>query len=230
MYLTQFRFNTARVGARRLLSSPHRLHGAVTASFTEPTRPTDGGPRTLWRVDETAQGDVLLYLTGPDRPDLTHLVEQAGWPTTQKWRTFEYAPFLDRITTGDAWNFRLTANPVHSIRRKDGEETKRTAHLTAPYQKQWLLKHQERAGFTIEEKPQERRRLPTGDEYQLVVHSQRNLNFGKPGLKKPVTITAVTFDGRLRVTDADALRHTLTAGLGKSKAYGCGLMTLAAPE
>lgn len=37
----------------------------------------------------------------------------------------------------------------------------------------------------------------------------------------------VTFDGRLEVTDPAALRRTLTLGLGKAKAYGCGLMTLA---
>jgi CRISPR system Cascade subunit CasE len=45
-----------------------------------------------------------------------------------------------------------------------------------------------------------------------------------------VTVTRVTYDGRLRVVDPDALRRTLTAGLGKAKAYGCGLMTLAPAE
>lgn len=37
----------------------------------------------------------------------------------------------------------------------------------------------------------------------------------------------VTFDGRLEVTDPAALRRTLTQGIGKAKAYGCGLITLA---
>jgi len=42
-----------------------------------------------------------------------------------------------------------------------------------------------------------------------------------------VTLVTVTYDGLLEVTDPDALRRTLTRGLGRAKAYGCGLLTLA---
>jgi CRISPR system Cascade subunit CasE len=231
MYLTRFRVNSARTGARRLLSSPQSLHAAVMCSFAQaPTAPTGSQPRVLWRVDHNAATDIVLYIAGPRKPDLTHLVEQAGWPTTGGWETFAYAPFLDRIAVGDVWQFRLTANPVHSIRRNDSEPTKRTAHLTPRHQLGWLLKHQERAGFTVVEKPQERRHLPQGDEYDILVRNHRDLSFGKrdPAQGRlDVKIVTATYDGRLRVTDADALRRTLTAGLGKAKAYGCGLMTLA---
>ncbi|MGW0658096.1 type I-E CRISPR-associated protein Cas6/Cse3/CasE [Streptodolium elevatio] len=255
MFLTRFRINTARVGARRLLSSPHRLHGAVAASFADPADDPvagsladaladrvavepressgDGGPRVLWRLDENALGNVFLYIVSPARPDLTHLVEQVGWPTTGGWDTYEYAPFLEKLTTGDTWDFRLTANPVHSVRNRDGVPTKRTAHLTARHQMNWLVGKQQSAGFEVVEKPVDRQRLPEGDELQLVVHNERKWSFGKGGGPArgggggPVTLTTVTYDGRLRITDADAMRHTLTAGLGKAKAYGCGLMTLA---
>jgi CRISPR system Cascade subunit CasE len=47
MYLTRFRVNTGRSDARRLLGSPHLMHGAVNMSFPEPP-PRDGsGPRVL---------------------------------------------------------------------------------------------------------------------------------------------------------------------------------------
>ncbi len=43
MFLTRFRVNTARSGARRLLSSPQAMHAAVMSSF--PTLlPTDTPP------------------------------------------------------------------------------------------------------------------------------------------------------------------------------------------
>ena len=232
MYLTRFRVNTARTGARRLLSSPQSLHAAVKSSFAQaPQEPTGREPRVLWRLDYNANADVVLYIVSPDRPDLTHLVEQAGWPTTGGWETFSYAPLLDRIAVGDTWAFRRTANPVHSIRRKEGEPTKHTAHMTPRHQMGWLIKHQGAAGFNVVEKPMERRVLDSGDEYELVVHNRRGLAFGKNDQrtdeKLNVTLAAATFDGRLRVTDADAMRRTLTAGLGRAKAYGCGLMTLA---
>lgn len=237
MYLTRFRFNTARLSARRLLSSPQAMHAAVMSAFPDVCSGVGGGPRVLWRVDHNrANSEVLLYIVSPARPDLTHLVEQAGWPVAapEGWETRPYAPFLSRLTAGTRWNFRLTANPVHHIRRKSGEPIKRTAHLTPRYQVRWLLDRQERAGFRILERTEQEPRLPREDNYEVMVHSRRRMAFSKmdraTGEKHPVTLVAATFDGRLEVTDPDTLRHTLTAGLGKGKAYGCGLLTLAPVE
>ena len=53
--------------------------------------------------------------------------------------------------------------------------------------------------------------------------------FGKHDDSRPHTVTQrqVTVVGRLEVTDTALLRASLTAGMGRGKAYGCGLMTLA---
>ncbi|CAM5408528.1 type I-E CRISPR-associated protein Cas6/Cse3/CasE [Streptomyces griseus] len=243
MYLTRFRVNTGRSEGRRLLGSPHRVHGAVNASFPTPPSRDGSGPRVLWRVDRNGGSETLLYIVSPSRPDLTHLVEQAGWPASDEpgWTTFAYADFLTALHPGDTWGFRLTANPVHNIRHqylKEGERTKRAAHRTPRHQMSWLLERQTKAGFEIVRKPEERRLLPEGDEYELVVRDQTPLQFRRPPTQAQgpgrsgrsggdVQITKVTFDGRLRVTDPEVFRRTLTQGLGKAKAYGCGLMTLA---
>ncbi|MEU3215400.1 type I-E CRISPR-associated protein Cas6/Cse3/CasE [Streptomyces sp. NPDC006971] len=235
MYLTRFRVNTGRSDARRLLGSPHRVHGAVNGSFPIPPARDGSGPRVLWRVDRNTPSETLLYVVSPTRPDLTHLVEQAGWPASDEpgWTTFAYEDFLTALHAGDTWGFRLTANPVHNIRHeylKDGDPTKRAAHKTPRHQMAWLLKRQEQAGFEIVRKPAERRLPHEGDEYELIVRDQVPLRFHRPSARtsrEDVQITRVTFDGRLRVTDAALFRRTLTHGLGKAKAYGCGLMTLA---
>ncbi|MFF5407829.1 type I-E CRISPR-associated protein Cas6/Cse3/CasE [Streptomyces misionensis] len=254
MFLTRFRVNTARPGARRLLSSPQAMHAAVMSSFPTllPTdTPASGGPRVLWRLDHTARAEVMLYIVSPDRPDLTHLVEQAGWPAAAAanpadpgWQSRPYGPLLDRLNTGDQWAFRLTANPVHHARRKDDEPTKRTAHITPTHQMRWLLQRQETCGFHVLEKPDAKRLLPDGtthtkqphhgDRYELTVHNTRPLAFTKhhttsprADRRPPVSLLTVTFDGHLEVTDPQALRRALTQGIGKAKAYGCGLLTLA---
>lgn len=252
MFLSRFRVNTARPGARRLLSSPQAMHAAVMSSFPHilpSDSPRPDAPRVLWRLDQRGRAEVLLYVVSPDRPDLTHLVEQAGWPAVADpenpgWQTRPYTPLLDRLTTGDRWAFRLTANPVHTVRRKEGEPRKLTAHLTPVHQMGWLLdeERQKRLGFRICEKPADRRLLPegtthhkrphSGDRYELAIRDSRSLAFDKsrgPGSRrdKPVTVVTVTFEGRLEVTDPEALRRALTQGIGRARAYGCGLLTLA---
>ncbi|WP_424887342.1 type I-E CRISPR-associated protein Cas6/Cse3/CasE [Streptomyces sp. XH2] len=70
----------------------------------------------------------------------------------------------------------------------------------------------------------------------LVVHNRAPVRFGKPtGIpsrnpRQEIQLTQATFDGLLRITDITSFRRTLTQGLGKAKAYGCGLMTPAPPR
>ncbi|WP_424887341.1 type I-E CRISPR-associated protein Cas6/Cse3/CasE [Streptomyces sp. XH2] len=49
------------------------------------------------------------------------LTDQAGERPSEVvgegWKTFAYGQFLDTLTEGGIWAFRLTANPVHHIRR-----------------------------------------------------------------------------------------------------------------
>ena len=241
MHLTRFRFNTHRPGARKLLSSPQALHAAVLGGFPEllPGEPpgAPGGPRVLWRVDRNARAEVFLYVVSPDRPELTHLVEQAGWPRAEPdtwWKTHDYSGFLSRLETGQTWGFRLTANPVHSIRRKDGEPTKPTAHVTPRHQAGWLLKKQQGCGFEVVRRKDPDPALPEIDGYELMVHDRDSAGFDKAdprpdrkGKRMRVPVVTATFDGRLTVTDPEALRRALTSGIGRAKAYGCGLMTLA---
>jgi CRISPR system Cascade subunit CasE len=44
---------------------------------------------------------------------------------------------------------------------------------------------------------------------------------------KTVTFEAATFEGVLRITDAESLVRAMRNGVGREKAYGCGLLTLA---
>lgn len=216
MYLTQFEINGARRGTRQLLSSPQRMHAAVLSCFTNAERDPTSAGRVLWRVDQRGT-QTLLYLTSPHRPDLTCLAEQAGWPTKETWRIGDYTRLLDRLATGDEWAFRLTANPVHNVRKDAAEDTKRVGHVTVAQQETWLITRSERLGFAI----------TTGDHKQseLIVRDRRIHKFHRDG--RTVTLSTATYEGRLTVTDPAALRTALTHGIGPAKGYGCGLLTLA---
>jgi CRISPR system Cascade subunit CasE len=210
--------NPARRGTRTLLASPQSMHAAVLAAFPPQPEPVGDAARVLWRVDRDAEHDVILYLCSPERPDLTHLVEQAGWPTTSSWQTRDYTPLLERLAAGQPWAFRLTANPVRRVR--DAKHPDRGAvrgHVTAAQQVEWLLTKAAGAGFTV---------ATASDGEPAVTVAERVVkNFARQGAT--VTLATARFDGVLHVSDEQLLRHTLVAGLGRAKSYGCGLLTLA---
>lgn len=218
MFLTKMPINARRRGARRLLASPQAMHAAVMAGFADPGPIEDA--RVLWRLDTYDGHRVVLYTVSPHRPDYSHIVEQAGWPTTETWQTRPYEPVIDALRAGQRWLFRLTANPVHSIRREGWTDTKPVGHVKVKQQEQWLLDRALRGGF----------RLVSPDQYDdtnydLAVVDRAVRHFRRKD--RIITIAMATFEGQLEVIDAAAFRRSLTCGIGRAKSYGCGLLTVA---
>lgn len=219
MYLTRMELNPARRGTKHLLGSPQAMHAAV--AHVLPPSGKEDSVRLLWRVDRTDLG-ALLYIQSAHEPDLTHIVEQAGWPTRSTWETRPLEPLLDAVEVGGTFSFRLAANPVRSGRRTDGGQTQRFGHVTVAQQTGWLLARA--AGFGFE--------IPLGGDGEpaVIVREREKLTFSKGARsgRNRVTISRAVFDGRLEVVDPDALRRAILSGIGPAKAYGCGLLTLAA--
>lgn len=215
MYFTRMALNPARRGTRFLRASPHAMHAAVLAGFPSGVSTSTTEGRVLWRMDKSGH-EIYLYIVSPESPDLTHLIEQAGWPLSSTWQTRDYTPLLEQLTQGQHYAFRLVANPVRQPR--DPElGGKRVGHVTAAQQEQWLFDRAERSGFLVCE---------TADSVPALVVSDREVKkFSRgPGT---VTLSTARFDGQLEVTDAGLLRQALAGGIGAAKGYGCGLMTLA---
>lgn len=235
MFLTKIDLDPARRLARKYLGSPQVMHAVVLRA----TGGDDGdGPgRVLWRADR-GPATTTLYLLSPSEPDCTQIVAEAGAAGTRSL-TLDYSPFLATLDAGQVWAFRLTANPSYSAPRGPEVRGKRYGHVTVEQQRRWLIERTPRYGFELvpvsgaaadsaatsadadavaasasvvvvrRERPVFRRRNPDRDR------------------RDRVTINRTVYEGAARVTDPDALRRALVAGIGRSKAYGCGLMTLA---
>lgn len=229
--------NPQRRGGRKLLGSPQAMHAAVLAAFLTDSSGVSGSAdpvsgkseRVLWRLDSSGHGH-RLYIVSPNRPDLTHIVEQAGW-LGQVWNSAPYDQLLNRLRTGQEWAFRLTANPVSrgpAAEGKDGQRGKILPHATPAQQTAWLLHKSQSHGFRVREDVPRGLEEPVPD---LAVTSRQDERFshsntGRGGRRSTVTLRRVQFDGTLQITDAEALRSMLINGIGRGKAYGCGLMTL----
>lgn len=211
MYLTQFEFNVQRRESRRVLASAERIHASVLHSF--PAGAAEQG-RILWRLDRGDHGRCELWISSPQPPDLTALVESCGWPATSRWRSAALDALADRLAPGQRWRFRLTANPV-AVLPANGTRGK-VVPLTRAGHVPWLTGRAERLGFSL------------GDAERPTVQVTRSedLQFTKGGGVR-VTLRLSQFDGILEVTDPVALRGALFDGIGRAKAYGAGLMTLA---
>lgn len=229
MFLTRFHINPARSGARRLLASPQRLHAAVLSAFPGSTADEIG--RVLWRLDPVGP-QVFLLITSPERPDLTHLVEQAGWPTLDTaWETRDYDPVLARLTADQQWAFRLTANPTQSLPIEPGQKRGRVVAIrSVERQLAWLATQGAKHGFSLIQRTVESLDAATGEPVAGEVATTRVTRNQVVRFKREsatVTLRVADFDGLLRVTDAEAFRSVLCNGMGSARAYGCGLMTIA---
>ena len=244
MFLTKIDLDPARRLARKYLGSPQVMHAVVLRA----TGGDDGdGPgRVLWRAD---RGPTMttLYLLSPSEPDCTQLVAEAGAAGTRSL-TLDYSPFLATLDAGQVWAFRLTANPSYAAPRGPEVRGKRYGHVTVEQQRRWFIERTPRYGFELVPVPGTKAAeaddaasgaaATTSADADAVAASasvvvvrrerpvfrRRNPDRDR---RDRVTINRTVYEGVARVTDPDALRRALVAGIGRSKAYGCGLMTLA---
>lgn len=232
MYFTQIELNPVRRQTKRFLGEPETLHAAVSALF--PRSCEDVG-RILWRVDSLGKG-LFLYVVSEQKPDATSLIEQAGWSQVAPARSVEYDSFLQSIENGQRYNFRLTANPTHTpwIQGKRG---KPVSHVTERYQRQWFMQKCPLLGIQCHDALDDN---ATSEEYSesaenflnnyFVIRERGKRVFYKKdhaGNRHQIPVAYATYEGALLVKDADKLRAALCAGVGRKKAYGYGLLTLA---
>ena len=206
---TKVLLNPQRRGARKLLLNPQAMHAAVRSTF--PPDIDESETRVLWRVDHRGH-EHTLYIVGPEKPDASGLIEQAGWDTRPA-QSADYQPFLDKLMRGQQWRFELVANPVKSKAVKDSKRGRITP-LVGQGQVDWLLKRSQAAGFSL---------------IDASTTGQENRRFRRGEGKNQVSLRTARFTGVLEVEDAEQLRSTLTHGIGRARAYGCGLLTLARP-
>lgn len=223
MFLTRLYLNPQRAASRKAAGNVNRLHAQVLNAFG----PDTPAKHPLWRLDREKTRHTL-YVVSSTTPDMRAFHEEYGWENHPSV-TADYSPRLDSLTEGQQWAFRLTANPVHTVEYpneppvvktingadKSFVKTRRIPHETRSHQLAWLnnqkAKHN---GFKVLGEP---------TTTPLTVNRFSKTN----GSSHAVTIASTTFDGFLEVTDSVALREALTGGIGRARAYGCGLMTIA---
>ncbi len=235
MYLSRIELNPQLRDTQRALAWPVVMHGAIERSFDNKSE------RKLWRVDYL-NGRCYLLVLSESKPDFMHLAAQFSDKGTV-WETRDYQPLLDRIEAGQKYRFRLCANPVHStkdgVTLKNGKEGrgKIVAHVTHDQQCQWLIDKAKKCGFALDlgdKMTKSTKKDGQFVEHEVWTHPSFDVvhttwkQFGKKAddTRNKVTLRTATFEGELTVTDVDLFKKALVEGIGREKAYGCGLLTI----
>ncbi|GAA5064794.1 type I-E CRISPR-associated protein Cas6/Cse3/CasE [Streptomyces similanensis] len=213
LWLTRIVPHPASRDARRDLADTVALHKRLMSLFPDSIGPD---PRAalgvLHRIDDAPTGPHVLLQSG-HQPDLTRLPDHYGQALTR-----DLSPLLTALHSGAHINFRCTASPV----RKPGATTRALYNLPAvvplhgPHADEWWLRQADTAGLKV-----------------LTLHSQLlDSATGVRGTRgssnqQRVRHTRTRFDGTAVVIDPDQLRTKITEGIGRGKAYGCGLLTIA---
>jgi len=209
MFLSRIELNPKRFETRKAFASPQIFHAAVEGCFDEQREKT----RKLWRIDKL-DGRLYLLVLSPEIPDFTRFSAQFCSEETMG-ETKSYARHLTRIQEGQRLRFRLRANPVHSAPDKKDKSGrgKVFAHVTIEQKLEWLRKKAPACGFMLTEGGVE------------IVETGR-MRFWRTAKKRAVEIDYAVFEGELEVTDPERFTEALIRGIGRAKAYGCGLMTV----
>ncbi|MEV7145487.1 type I-E CRISPR-associated protein Cas6/Cse3/CasE [Streptomyces sp. NPDC093084] len=214
IWLTRITPDPRSAEARRDLNgtTAMNLHRRLMSLY-----PDDAGPDprarfgVLFRIDDTPTGPHLL-LQSTHEPDLTKLPDDYGITLSRPLDAL-----LDALKPGLTIRYRCAASPV----RKPGATTRTMYNLpavvplTGTHADEWWTRQADNAGLQ-----------------PLTLHSHpldaaRATRTPAPGTQERIRHARTRFDGTAVISDTDLLRRKISEGIGRGKAYGCGLLSIA---
>ena len=218
MYLSRLQLNTHnRQVWRQFLRNPYTVHQLVMRGFPDGVKREDGA--VLHRLEQSDEAIILLVqsTTAPDWTPVTDYLTPAGPydflpnPAVKALNLF--------FKKGQLLSFRLRANPTGKKGRWDEKTGKalnsnRVPLLKEDQQLDWLKKRAEAGGFAVR---------------HVTISQGRKQKIWKGKGQPPITLYTVQFDGLLAVTDPAKFEAAWQNGVGPSRAFGCGLLSIAPP-
>ncbi len=229
MFLSKLVLNLRNPAARFDLARPYEMHRSLMNAYPHPR--AERRSDLLFRVEPSrGSGPPVVLVQTRDEPEWSRL------PGGYLLGPAGFKPLDLAVRVGQRLRFRLRANPTKRVAAKNERlggvmAGKRVGLATATEQVGWLLRKGEAGGFTLPGEWAPARDPETAEPIRLpnfrldVVPEGRDRN-GKPG--HAGEFLAVRFEGVLVVTDPESFRQTVSAGVGSGKAFGFGLLSLAA--
>ncbi|TNY35117.1 type I-E CRISPR-associated protein Cas6/Cse3/CasE [Thermomonospora catenispora] len=184
-----------------------RLHRRIMSLFPDGLGP-DARRRAavLFRL-ETRPAGAMILMQSAIEPALEKLPASYG---TARCKSLN--PLLSRLHEGANVHYRIVANATRKLgRNTTAGRPKQVVPLQGAEADEWWRRQADTAGLVL--RSLHSRRLDDGT--------------GRRPDNSRVTHARTQFDGTATVTDPKALIDRICTGIGRGKAYGCGLLTIA---
>lgn len=211
MYLSRVEIDSQNRQKLRDLSHLGAYHNWVEQSFVDEVK-NNQRSRKLWRIDEL-NGKAYLLIVSEAQPNLEAL-EKYG--VTGSGECKLYDEFINTLSEGQMLRFKATLNPIFSksTGKKSGKRGRVYTPCSIDEKLKYLMDKSLKNGFSLQH-----------DDY-YITHS--NCNILKKKNIKDYHVSTVSYEGVLKITDSVAFRNALIKGIGKKRAYGCGMITVIA--
>ena len=211
MFLTRIPIPNTREGYS-ITAHRSTAHGIIERATG--MLPRDGSQgRTVWRLDVKPRRQLLVV--SPVELDLDVLAENGLTSAESK----PYAAHLDSITDGATVRYLIDVNPTHAIAQPGPTGTRprgKVVPVTGPArQTEWWIGKAADAGMVT-------------DAGRTLVNGISSVTLRSKGRDEHLTIATITGQGTIK--DAGLVRSAMTSGIGRGRAYGCGLLLVSLVE
>ena len=230
--------NLYHVHQRLCMGFPSATRKLADAEFLAPFAPEDfgkdhvhvrrdGKAGFLFRIEPQPAGTAVILVQSATPPDWDYAFQNARYLLAAKPQSREYAP---SFPLGQKLRFCLLANPTRKLGRssveRDGKPVAERWHgkrVPVPHERllDWLDGWRYRCeGFD----------RPSGFSIDRT-HTSTRANYAyvkRGGSGQGYRLFAARFEGILQVTDPGGFATTIAHGIGPAKAFGFGLLSVAA--
>ena len=160
------------------------------------------------RGDDRQSGSGILFADKGVRQGVSQvLILSDRLPRSPRLGTLETRPLPEGFLQASAYRFEVIVNPARRDSRSGKIKPVRGREAIA----EWFCERGPRWGFDVH--------VPS-----LLVTDVRADRFSKGG--GVATIARATLGGTLRVTDREAFVRAVCRGIGRARAFGCGLLQI----
>lgn len=194
-------------------TSPDYLrHQAVMSLFMN-----DPEARPLFRVIRDAAGLDELLVLGAQSPEQTSSIETGAWV-----KRLESKPYAPVLRAGQALDFNITVNATGIVTQPDGRKLRQDV---------WDIVFAGKPAAEVDRDDIYRQWLArqlagSADVLDAGVGRRSLVRIRRKPRAAPVTFVRTELTGSLRIRDAALLVQSIVGGIGRARAFGCGLLCL----